>query len=256
MLGWPGLGAFKDPDRELNDNFQFFKSRLQDCVKNHTSTCGHASGTTLPRRLLDVGTGDGDVIKLVESYLLGSRDQKYAAVSHRWGDPKLMFRTLRQNFNDRLHGIDEEEMPRVLQDAIKVTRGLGLRYLWMDTVCLIQDDEADKGEEIPKMGDYYANAFFTIAASSSKNSTVPFINRRDLYYIPHKFPFGEDGNSVVHVRRLGVEGHLAKRVRLVNISHAHMKKLTVGTLTGLDMARICALCSTVEFCTVGADMGV
>lgn len=227
VLGWPGLCAFKDPDQVLNDNFQFFKSTLHDCVKNHTSTCGQAGGTVLPRRLLDVGTGDGDVIKLVESYLLGSGAQKYAAVSHRWGDPKLMFMTLRRNFNDRLHGIDEEGMPGVLQDAIKVTRGLGLRYLWMDTVCLIQDDEADKGKEIPKMGDYYANAFFTIAASSSKNSTVPFINRRSLYYIPHRFPFGEDGNSGVHVRRLGVEGHLAKRVRSVNINDVHIKKLTM-----------------------------
>lgn len=211
VSGWPDLGAFKNPDQILDDKFRFFKSKLYNCVKNHTSICGQAGGTTLPRRLLDVGTSDGHVIKLVESYQLGSRLPKYAAVSHRWGDPELMFRTLRRNFDDRLQGMDEEGMPKVLQDAIKVTRAIGLRYLWMDTVCLIQDDEADKGKEIPKMGDYYANAFFTIFTSSSRDSTISFINTRNRYYEPHRFPFGQDGVSGVHVRRLGVEGHLAKR---------------------------------------------
>lgn len=223
VSGWPGLGAFKNPDQILDDNFQFFKSKLYNCVKNHTSTCGQAGGTTLPRRLLDVGTSDGHVIKLVESYQLGSRPPKYAAVSHRWGDPELMFRTLRRNFDDRLQGMDEEGMPKVLQDAIKVARAVGLRYLWMDTVCLIQDDEADKGKEIPKMGDYYANAFFTIFTSSSRDSTISFINTRNRYYEPHRFPFGQDGVSGVHVRRLGVEGHLAKRVSSVNINNDHIK---------------------------------
>lgn len=210
VLGWPSLGDFKDPEPMLDDNFKFFKSRLQNCVKNHTSTCGRAGGTSLPRRLIDVGTSDSDVIKLVESKKLGSRGRKYATVSHRWADEKLMFRTLRVNFNERLDSIDEDGMPRVLQDSIKVTRALGLRYLWMDTVCLIQDDKDDMGKEIPKMGDYYANAYFTIAASSSKDSTVPFVSRRNSYYTPDWFPFGEDGSGV-HVRRLGVEGHLAKR---------------------------------------------
>ncbi|KAH7397454.1 heterokaryon incompatibility protein-domain-containing protein, partial [Pyrenochaeta sp. MPI-SDFR-AT-0127] len=119
-----------------------------------------------------------------------------------------MFRTLHENIKDRFQRIDKKRMPRVLQDAIKVTRALALRYLWMDTICMIQDDVEDKKKEMPYMGEYYANAIFTIAASSSADSTVPFIDRRHVYYKPKSFPFQ---NAYVQARVLGVEGHLAKR---------------------------------------------
>lgn len=207
VSGWPGLSHFQDPDQELDD-ISFFAEKIENCVENHT-TCGKVGGQILPTRLLDVGTSHGDVVRLVKSDTLGGGGRKYATVSHRWGDRSEMFMTLLENVDDRFESIDEEEMPEVLQDAIKVTRALGLQYLWMDNVCLIQDDDDDLGEAIPNMGDYYANAHFTIAASSSENSTKSFLERRHGYYAHQRFSFGRD--SAVHVRLSGVEGHLAKR---------------------------------------------
>ena len=107
----------------------------------------------------------------------------------------------------------------VLKDSIKVIRAMGVQYLWIDTVCLVQDNPDDKGKEISRMGDYYSNAFFTIAASSSRSSIVPFITKRNPYYEPHTLSFGKDGRSKVQVRRLGLQGHLSKRVRSVNINN-------------------------------------
>ena len=172
----------------------------------------------LPRRLLDVGFREGDAIKLIESSKLESKDQKYVAVSHCWcTDEDRMFKTLDSNLRDRLQSISMTGMPKVLKDSIKVTRALGVQYLWIDTVCLIQDNpDDDKGKEISRMGDYYSNAFFTIAASSSTSSIVPFVTERNPYYEPDTLPFGKDGRSKVQVRRLGLGWHFSKRVRSVN----------------------------------------
>jgi Heterokaryon incompatibility protein (HET) len=191
----------------LDDKAGFFDRKLKNCLKNHTETCGRAGRHDAPKRLLDIGARDGDVIKLVERK---ARGVKYAIVSHRWAEDGKMFRTLGGNIEQRLTSIDEKGMPSVLQDAIKVARAFRLRYLWIDTICVIQGDEKDTAEEMPKMGDYYENAYFTIATSSSKDSTERFLKRRDSYYAPQKLSFGE--GSTVHVRLLGVEGYLAKRV--------------------------------------------
>ncbi|KAH9212897.1 heterokaryon incompatibility protein-domain-containing protein, partial [Leptodontidium sp. 2 PMI_412] len=142
-----------------------------------------------PTRLLYIGSSDGNAIRLVESDEILNYRPLYAAVSHRWvRDPTWMLRTLNQNYKDHLQSISLVKCPGVLQDAVRVTRALGVDYLWMDTLCLIQDSSTDKAKEIGKMGDYYRNAYFTIAASSSKTTLVPFTNRRDPYYKPHLFP--------------------------------------------------------------------
>ncbi|KAH6698426.1 heterokaryon incompatibility protein-domain-containing protein, partial [Leptodontidium sp. MPI-SDFR-AT-0119] len=188
----------------------FFTDKLNDCRRYHTEC--RQGDSTLPTRLLYIGSSDGNAIRLVESDEILSYRPLYAAVSHRWvRDPTWMLRTLNQNYKDHLQSISLVKCPGVLQDAVRVTRALGVDYLWMDTLCLIQDSSTDKAKEIGKMGDYYRNAYFTIAASSSKTTLVPFTNRRDPYYKPHLFPFGKNGNSAVHARRLGVEGFLAKR---------------------------------------------
>ncbi|KAF7508419.1 hypothetical protein GJ744_009272 [Endocarpon pusillum] len=208
VKGWPDLGHFQDPDQELDD-INYFAGKIENCIENH-NTCGKPGGEILPTRLLDIGTGDGDVVKLVESDKLGGGGRKYATVSHRWcQDRSEMFMTLLDNVKDRYQGIDVEEMPQVLRDAIQVTRALGLQYLWMDNVCLIQDDYDNKEKEMLKMGDYYANAHFAIAASSSANSTKSFLETRNGYYAHQRFSFGRD--AAVHVRLSGVEGHLSKR---------------------------------------------
>lgn len=194
--------------------------KLQNCEKNH-SVCREARAAKggLPRRLLDIGFKEGDAIRLIESCNLGGGDHKYAIVSHRWCfNKELMFRTLDSNLNDRMRGIPMQGMPAVLKDSIKVARDFGIQYLWIDTVCLIQDNWDDKKKEIMSMGKYYSNACFTIAASSSADTTAPFLTARESYYEPETFSFGEDGASDVRVRIWGLQGHLRRRVRFANIN--------------------------------------
>ena len=64
------------------------------------------------------------------------------------------------------------------QDAVTVTRGLGERFLWIDSLCIIQDDADDWNIESKKMETVFGSAYCTIAASSAKNSTEGFLNPR------------------------------------------------------------------------------
>jgi hypothetical protein len=207
---WPGLFGLGNPsDPSTDDGLQFFKDQIENCTMNHPK-CRTDDEPMLPKRVLDVGADENDGIKLCEP---NGTHGKYAALSHRWCEPSTpMLTTTKATLSEHLGNIAWDNLPKTLQDAIRISRKLGLRYLWVDTLCIIQDGDPDndKESELPKMGTYYANAFCTIAAASSKNSTESFLQVRDESYRPVEFEFGSD-NSTVHVRRFGVVGTLANR---------------------------------------------
>ncbi|KAE9365118.1 HET-domain-containing protein, partial [Stipitochalara longipes BDJ] len=71
-------------------------------------------------------------------------------------------------------------LPQTIQDAITVTRKLGEKYLWIDSLCIIQDSETDKLQEIGRMDEVYKNAFLTISAASGKGCHDGFLGRRNM----------------------------------------------------------------------------
>jgi hypothetical protein len=136
----------------------------------------------LPRRVIDVGEREekaNSLIRLHES-VLDERAQ-YTTLSHRWGK-KIAQRTTRKNIASHCIGIDTNLLPQSFRDAITVTRKLGVRYLWIDAICIIQDDYADWSEQAPLMGKIYQNAYCTIAAHSAENSTIGFLESKPSCY--------------------------------------------------------------------------
>ncbi|KAE8447543.1 hypothetical protein EG329_010673 [Mollisiaceae sp. DMI_Dod_QoI] len=91
-------------------------------------------------------------------------------------------------------------LPKTIRDAVTLTRALGIRYLWVDAICIIQPENypALPGElddwynEAPKMGDYYHNAFCTIGATAAIDSEVGmFVERASLKYPVEKCLVGK-----------------------------------------------------------------
>jgi Heterokaryon incompatibility protein (HET) len=207
---WPCLVSLSKPsDLSADEGLQFFQEQMDNCHANHTK-CRNDDEPTLPKRVLDVGAEEQDGIKLYEP---NGNHGKYAALSHRWCEPGTpMFTTTKATLSQHLESIGWDDLPKTLQDAIKVSRKLNICYLWVDTLCIIQDGDGDDGieTELPKMATYYADAFCTIAAASSKNSTESFLQVRDECYQPVEFEFGRE-QSTIHVRRFGVVGTLANR---------------------------------------------
>ena len=74
-------------------------------------------------------------------------------------------------------GIPLEDLPQTFQDAILTVRKLGLRFLWIDALCIIQDDLVDWAREAARMNDVYGSAYLTIVATSASSSTDGFLKR-------------------------------------------------------------------------------
>lgn len=84
-------------------------------------------------------------------------------------------RTLTANLSSHLEDIPGSALPRVFQDALTVVRALGLSYIWIDSLCIVQDDRDDWARESRMMGRVYEQATLTISATACENGMVPFL---------------------------------------------------------------------------------
>ena len=85
----------------------------------------------------------------------------------------------RESVQDLELGIAISYLPKTFQDAIKITRKLGAKYLWIDCLCIVQDDPADWAVEAANMAYIYRNAYVTISASASTDSYFGCLPKRD-----------------------------------------------------------------------------
>lgn len=146
---------------------------MEECCQNHEQ-CASEEEPLLPTRVLDVT--DADNIKL----LISSGRARYAALSYCWGGAQPHATTL-QTVGEYIRHIPGLYLPRTVHDAIKVTRELGLRYLWVDALCIIQDSSEDKSKEISHMNVIYKNSHLTISAASAKKCSEGFLQKRGMH---------------------------------------------------------------------------
>jgi hypothetical protein len=122
----------------------------------------------LPPRVIDVGSNDDDV-HLIQT---NSAKAQYLVLSYRWGAPggqKILLLT-KANLDTLLASIPVPDLPTTIKQAISMTRSLGFRYLWVDSLCLIQDDVSDIQKGVDSMSDIYQRATCTIAATGAEDS--------------------------------------------------------------------------------------
>jgi hypothetical protein len=154
-------------DTRAPASIEWARQRLQECVDSHAS-CGQESIPELPTRVLDLRPDADDMmnVRLLRTQGLNAR---YACLSHRWSKPAALT-TVKSNYISHTKGIGWDVLPKTFIEAITIAQDLGLRYLWIDSLCIIQDDEDDKSHEIAKMSSIYTNSYITIAATHSESS--------------------------------------------------------------------------------------
>ncbi|KAL2062307.1 hypothetical protein VTL71DRAFT_6573 [Oculimacula yallundae] len=137
---------------------------LNDCHHNHGRQCNgelsHPRG--VPMMFIDV---------FDECLVHADSSAKYFALSYVWGRNVKMSETLNENYQDRLKkgglgSASGTKLPWTIQDAITLVKSLGGRFLWVDALCIVQDDAVNKQGEINKMDTIYSEAFATIVAMS------------------------------------------------------------------------------------------
>ncbi|ORY60766.1 heterokaryon incompatibility protein-domain-containing protein [Pseudomassariella vexata] len=156
------------------DNVALLKNWLNACISGHPRchrlfSEGFNEAVNdkpiLPTRVIDVGspTAAGTHPRLLTT--LGMKSN-YITLSHRWGlKPRL--KTMRANIERFQRRIPLEEAPATFKDAIEVVRQLGFQYLWIDSLCIVQDNPLDWDEESRRMGDIFESSTCTIAAVDS-----------------------------------------------------------------------------------------
>jgi hypothetical protein len=171
---WPsvGTGRIRWKSSASKGCLSVIKGWIDSCVNGHPG-CVLSDPQYLPYRLIDVGS-DGDTLKLCESPDLPGG---YIALSHCWGEQMPLI-TTNANLAERKTGITTPSLPQTFLDAIQMTRNLGIRYLWIDTLCIVQDDKKDWEQESAKMHLVYSNAYLVIAATRSPNSTHGLFHAR------------------------------------------------------------------------------
>ncbi|RYP07532.1 hypothetical protein DL765_009130 [Monosporascus sp. GIB2] len=190
----PQLGLLKPQPKRLDTDTAagFVKQMVAHCSDCHAG-CSDRGAKPLPKRVLKIrANGETPAIQLVEppAGQLG----RYATLSHCWG-PTQPVKTLNSNLKHMRTSIPFESLPIVFRQAIQVAISLSLEYIWIDSLCIVQDDTDDWEVEASKMCDYYENGFLNIATAASPGHDVPFLGETDPSWWPVSFElqgmFGE-----------------------------------------------------------------
>ena len=140
----------------------------------------------LPTRLLDIGSGVDGSIQLVitkQEVKLGRGDQldKYAALSYCWGSKKeaeKQLKTTSSSLAGHLERIDVDKLPKTVAHAVQVCKVLGVRYLWVDALCIVQDDKDDWAREASDMAKVYSNSYLTLCILRGSSCLDGFLESR------------------------------------------------------------------------------
>lgn len=164
---WRGIPKRSiERDGTLETSLQWAQKQIHECLDLHKNCRQGLSDEEpfMPTRLLHLkpqGLYRDVRLQHGTSIPVGS---KYAALSYCWGgyQPKCM--TESATLEENMTRIPWEKLPNTFRDAVKFTQGLGLEYLWIDSICIIQDDENDWRHEAGKMFQVYRNSYITLAA--------------------------------------------------------------------------------------------
>jgi hypothetical protein len=146
-----------------------------DCETHHQSCVPRWKNTTeyLPTRLLYVGPTSPSYLPIlcepaVDLHIPGLSDRRcnYIALSHCWGQ-KQIITTRKDNLKSHKLGIAWSALSLTFQEAITMTRALGIDFIWIDSLCIIQDDSSDWAFEAAQMASVYENSCLTLGATGS-----------------------------------------------------------------------------------------
>ncbi|RFN43818.1 hypothetical protein FIE12Z_11947 [Fusarium flagelliforme] len=219
-IPWPEFTIRNVPssDPKSQQCLKFIKDQILSCASHEN--CGESraamflnkSGNKIqnPTRLLKIVNHGSELSVL----LTNTSDAKYTytALSHCWGTQEQAKKipTLdRDNLEQRLlAAMSVSSLTRTFQDAIELTASLGYEYIWIDSLCIIQGDQADWKKECGKMGEVYGGAYLVIAAAYAKDGNGGlFADRQAARRIEFKSSAGHAIKASVSAHRGEIDKH-------------------------------------------------
>lgn len=184
----------RSPYTDSESSLEWVQARIARC-KDHPQ-CQPLDSACLPDRVLSIGETNDDV----RLYVSDGENEAYVTLSHCWGG-HLPIMLNKANLASFQEGISFDALPKTFQDAVVYTRRLGFRYLWIDSLCIVQDDAEDWRQQSAKMAGIYEHSSINLAA------TVAF-DGRDGLFTPHRPSLAgyiTDGTTHVPIDSVTVE---------------------------------------------------
>lgn len=172
------------------------KEWLRDCDdSDQHKSCRLSKSVFVPKRLLQVGEKSSRSSKVIETAShLSDKSVDYLALSHPWGKESLTnvhFKSDKDNIKKRMMLIRDHELPLTFRHAVHMARQLEVRFIWIDSICILQKTDTDPGdfqEEAKSMESIYASAYCVIAASSAEGMNSGFLSDERLERIAIQLP--------------------------------------------------------------------
>lgn len=167
-----GMASPISPHSGSRECLEFIKAQVETCMMHHKcSLRRHPS--VLPDRVIWIASPKTPSrIQLVEPQ--GKQRAPYLALSYCWGPvSESTLLTTEANIVAHKAGIEFERLPPLFQDIVDLAQLLGIEYVWIDRLCIIQGSRTDFAQQAPKMGLVYGNATLTISAASAV-CPIPF----------------------------------------------------------------------------------
>ncbi|KAK1675106.1 hypothetical protein BDP55DRAFT_715727, partial [Colletotrichum godetiae] len=173
-IGFPKETRF-GPSTDSDRSFANAQQWLRQCLDHHD--WGKSRDSFHPRRLLDL---HGNRVRLIETAEASDFQCPYVCLSHRWGDASMArLISTTNNIHNHMEEIEWSNIPKTFQDAIVICRRLDVDYLWIDTLCILQDFPGMSNEEKPvtsidfaaensAMARIYQSSSFTMGASQQR----------------------------------------------------------------------------------------
>jgi hypothetical protein len=159
---------------------------MKICLATHPNCSAGHLDPQLPTRVIDVGTSNSNRDPFL--YIAQGHRAQYLTLSYTWGHA-LPFTTKSSSLQARKAGMPLAKLPKTFQEAIQITRKLGVRYLWIDALCIIQDSEQDWKDEASRMAEVFRNALLTISAADAASPKEGIFRKRTRHrtrpYLPN-----------------------------------------------------------------------
>ncbi|KAK5656008.1 hypothetical protein OQA88_5146 [Cercophora sp. LCS_1] len=164
---YPAIRPGRFMGKSTRDILARVSSMLSACIEGHPPCKQNAEAVKLPTRVICIGEAPNDIKLMETNGITGS----YVTLSYCWGGKGAKAKTTKSNLLARCEGpIPQHELSQTHLDAIEITKALGYQYLWIDAICIIQDDDEDWAGESANMGTIYRDSALTIAAAQSPDA--------------------------------------------------------------------------------------
>lgn len=173
------------PISNLEHSVTLIKKWIKTCDESHHVCLSLSS--CLPDRVISI---TGDQPALIETN--GDMTGEYITVSHSWGTAfgRKPMMTTKDNIDSHRQGIPWDILPILFRDFLHIAQSLKISYVWIDSLCIVQDDVTDWQHQAIKMGEYYANGYLNLAASMLQDSSQSLFSTR--WHPDKQYYFGSE----------------------------------------------------------------